>query len=171
MLHKADPEERKALEQAVPPYYKQQKLLSLEELEVSALCEGWVLANKLQMQEMQNYIMRHLFHFYDPFMHRPRVINYLYEKTADSSPLRRMIVDAIAERGDKSLFMSLALWDFPHHVLGDILIVRGRYLKIYRPNEDTVEYHLEDAKLPGEHVVEDYLVPTDGLSHQKPILV
>ncbi len=107
------------MQAAIPPYYEADSNMKDGEIEVTALVEAWVLADKLVMPAFQNKIMESFFNCHVTNSMAPRWLHYLYENTTLDSPLRKFFVEDMAKYGAEKLYRDHAEL-LPHQFLVEL---------------------------------------------------
>lgn len=114
------------------------------------LVKLWVLADRLCIDRLQNVIINHIVRIQGECGRMSSAcFSYIYESTAEGSPLRRLAVDQAAWFGDSDSFLS-RLQDYPKEMLLEIVSVFAKQLPRVVRNRKTASMIAEDY-----HVIED----------------
>ncbi len=115
-----------AFQAADPPYYEKDSAMDFQEVQILALVEAWVLADKLAMPELQDALMHFLYYVY--FAHKmiPGLFHYLYRNTSEESPLRKFFLHKVGRQAQDKDLKKFAK-EFPHAMLIDLVILRRSY--------------------------------------------
>jgi hypothetical protein len=105
----------------------------VEDLE---LAELWVLADKMAVPKLQNFIVRQIVEIRNQCRGVAiRTLPYIYKKPAVGSPLRRLIVSEVAQHGCKQDFNSTE--NFPHEFLVDLAKHKIGYLPAAKAQQES----------------------------------
>jgi hypothetical protein len=105
----------------------------VEDLE---LAELWVLADKMAMPKLQNFIVRQIVEIRNQCRWVAiRTLPYVYKKTAVGSPLRRLMVSEVAQHGRKHHFNRTD--DFPYEFLMDLAKHKIGYLPATKAQQES----------------------------------
>ncbi len=98
-----------------PPYYDRGLIVdgSFASVELQALAEAWILADKLIIPKLQNAVMNKLYCIAMKKGFPTGCFNYVYANTQDGSPLRKILINFIAQLVQDG-FIKKSSKAFPH---------------------------------------------------------
>jgi hypothetical protein len=128
IIFEQDEETQRAMQATEPPYYDRGLIVdgSFASVELQALAEAWILADKLIIPKLQNAVMNKLYFIAMKKGFPTGCFNYVYANTQDGSPLRKILINFIAQLVQDG-FIKKSSKAFPHQLLIDVIDFRERY--------------------------------------------